>query len=142
MLKDYFGEFADGRLASGRFIFLWIVLIAGVLMLAIGIGLSIGLAERLIGGDLQEAQRLLRETLGLPAVLAFLAIGLGLAVAKLNIIAKRARDIGLPGWLTAIIIAGLTGGASQAAGEAASGGMGFILLLFLAFLPTGLIARR
>ena len=56
-------------------------------------------------------------------------------------IAKRARDIGLPGWLAAIVTAALTGGAQKATGHAGGSGIGGLLVLILAFLPTDMLRR-
>ncbi len=136
MLRDYFGEIVDGRLARRRFVFLWLFLLALFIGFGALIGVSIGIAEHLVGGDLKTAQQMLREKLAVPAVLAIAIFLLAFVFAKLNIIAKRARDAGLPGWITAIVIAGLIGTASQLANSAAtSGGVGMLLLIVLAFVP-------
>jgi uncharacterized membrane protein YhaH (DUF805 family) len=117
MVDDYFGSVISGRLRTQRFIILWFVLMIAFVVLGFLIGVSIGIAERLTGGDLATAQKLLAETLGVPDIVAVLVIFVLLGFAKLNIIAKRARDIGMPGWLTAIILAGLVGGSTQAMGQ-------------------------
>ena len=137
MLRDYFGEIGEGRLERRRFVFLWLLLLALFIGFGALIGLSIGIAEHLAGGDLRTAQQMLRENLAVPAVLAIAIFVLAFVFAKLNIIAKRARDTGLPGWITAIVIAGLIGTTSQLADAAAtSGGVGMLLLIVLAFVPT------
>ena len=59
--------------------------------------------------------------------------------AFVNITAKRARDVGLPGWLNAIVIAVLSGGVSQVGGHMMTGGAGLILVLILAFLSTDML---
>jgi len=142
MFKDYFGEIHDGRLKTGRFIILWLILMAVFVCFGIAVGVSIGVAEHLVGGDLASAQKLLRETLALPAVIAVAIFFLLFLFTKLNIIAKRARDIGLPGWLSAVIIAGLVGMTSQTTGYAtAGGGIGMLLLLVLAFVPSDTLPR-
>jgi len=141
MLGEYFGEISDGRLNTRRFILLWLVLVAVFVVFALLIGTSIGIAEHLIGGDLENAQAILRENLAIPAIIAIAVFFLLFAFAKLNIIAKRARDTGLPGWLSAIIIAGLTGASSQLAGGVSSGGVGLLLLVILTFIPTNTFRR-
>lgn len=136
MLGDYFGEIGCGRLNTRRFLLLWLVLVAVFVLFGILIGASLGIAEHIIGGDLRSAQTMLRERFALPAILAVAAFFIFFAFAKLNIIAKRARDTGLPGWLTAIIIAGLIGGSSQVVDHSSAGGIGFLLIIVLAFIPT------
>lgn len=142
MIRDYLGEAGSGRLQTQRFILLWLSLMIAFIAFGLLFGAGIGIAERLIGGDLQAAQQLLIETVGLPAVVGIAVVLLVFAFAKLNIMAKRARDIGLPGWLTAVILAGLIGGSTQAIGPNASGGLGMVLLIVLAFVPTDALARR
>lgn len=141
MVDDYFGSVMSGRLQTQRFIILWLALMITFVVLGMLIGVSIGIAERLIGGDFATAQKLLAEKLGIPAIVAVFAIFVLFGFAKLNIIAKRARDIGLPGWLTAIVLAGLIGGSTQAVGPGSAGGLGMLLLIVLAFVPTNALAR-
>ncbi len=141
MLKDYFGDVRIGRLETPRFVVLWVMLVVFFVIVGLLLGAGIGIAEHILGGDLATARASLRQQLAMPAVIA-VAIGfILLAFAKLNIVAKRARDIGLPGWLTAIVIAGLVGGASQLAPGASAGGLGMLLLIVLAFVPTDALRR-
>ena len=140
MIGDYLGSALSGRLQTKRFIILWLALMLAFVAFGLLIGASIGVAERLIGGDLATAQKLLIEKLGLPAIIGVFVIFILFAFAKLNIIAKRARDIGLPGWLTAIVLAGLIGGSTQAVGQTSAAGIGMLLLIALAFVPTNAMA--
>ena len=141
MLTDYFGEITTGKLRRLRFVGLWVLLMVAFLAFGLLIGASIGVAEHLIGGDLAIAQNILRKNLALPAILVVIAAALVFLFANLNLIAKRARDVGLPGWVTAIVIAGLSGSASQILGSNASGGIGGFLLIILALLPSDMIKR-
>jgi len=141
MLRDYFGDVRVGRLKTPRFVVLWVMLVVFFVLVSLLVGASIGIAEHIVGGDLATAQASLRQQLAMPAIIA-VAIGFVLLVfAKLNIVAKRARDIGLPGWLTAIVIAGLVGGTSQMAPGVSAGGLGMLLLIVLAFIPTDALRR-
>ena len=142
MFKDYLSEISDGRLASVPFLVRWLVLLAVFFALLIGIGAAIGLTERIVGGDLKALRQKLTSNLGGPLAISLLIAFLVFAFANLNIIAKRARDVGLPGWLTAIVIGALSGGATQVTGQAATGGLGLLLLLILAFLPTNMIRQK
>jgi uncharacterized membrane protein YhaH (DUF805 family) len=139
MVRDYFGDFANGRLKSIPFMVRWLVLLAIFFGVLIGIGAAIGITERLAGGDVEALQRELAQNLGGPFAIAMLVFLVLVLIANLNIIAKRARDVGLPGWLTAIGIAGLSGGISQVAGPTGTGGLGLLLLIVLTFLPTDML---
>lgn len=139
MLTDYFGAITTGKLKRLRFVGLWVLLIIAFIGFALLIGVSIGVAEYMIGGDLTAAQNILREKLALPAILGVIAAAITFLFTNLNIIAKRARDVGLPGWITAIVIAALSGGATQMMENSSSGGIGGILLVVLALLPSGMI---
>ena len=141
MIKDYFLDVFDGRLRSIPFLIRWLILLALMIGLAIGLGAVIGVTERLVGGDIQALQQELSSNLGGPVAILMLVAILVFAFANLNITAKRARDVGLPGWLTAIVIAALSGGASQVSGQATTGGLGLILLVILTFLPTDMIRK-
>jgi uncharacterized membrane protein YhaH (DUF805 family) len=63
----------------------------------------------LVGGDLQEAQAQLASDFGGLAVIVVPLLFAILFVAKLNIMAKRIRDIGLNGWWIVLVIVVLTG---------------------------------
>lgn len=142
MFNDYFGAIISGRLTRLRFAGLWLLLIVVFIGLGLAAAASIGIAEHLVGGDLTTAQRILRQNLAVPFIIIVVVVGLLILFANLNIIAKRARDAGLPGWIAAIVIAALSGGVPQLTGSSGSGGgLGVLLLLVLAFLPTGTFKR-
>lgn len=141
MFRDYFLEIFDGRLGPMPFITRWLVLIVLMFGLVIGAAAAIGLTERLVGGDLQALQQELLSSLGGPFAIMVLVAFLAFAFAHLNIIAKRARDVGLPGWITAILIAALSGGVTQATGEATTSGLGLMLLIILALLPKDMLRK-
>ena len=68
MFRGLFGDVTNGRLARLPFLGYWALIF--VLMIAVGIGVAvtIGAAEHLIGGDLQGAQDQLLGQVGAPAV--------------------------------------------------------------------------
>ncbi|MEO1204775.1 MAG: DUF805 domain-containing protein [Pseudomonadota bacterium] len=142
MFKDYLFEISDGRLKTMPFLVRWLILLAVFIGLAIGIGAAIGMTERLIGGDIDAVRQELSSNLGTAIAILVLLTFFVFAFAKLNIIAKRARDVGLPGWLTALVIAALFGAAPQVTGHAATGGLGMLLVLILAVLPTDMMRRK
>ncbi|MBY8975106.1 DUF805 domain-containing protein [Rhodobacteraceae bacterium NNCM2] len=141
MLKDYFGEFSSGRVVTNQFIALWLILFVAFILFLILIGFGIGIAGQMMGSSIQEAQVTLRTNLGPVAIFVIFATCLALFIAKLNIIAKRARDAGLPGWLTAIIFAIIIGSAAQVVDEATMGGLSLLMLVILAFIPTDYFRR-
>ena len=109
MIKTLFKDVAFGRVARlsylGHSILLFLLLIAYMLIVV----LAIGAGEHIIGGDLQQAQDQLRGLLTLPfLIVTGIVMGL-LMFAGLNIMAKRIRDIGLPGWwmVLALIVLGM-----------------------------------
>ncbi|MEM8841998.1 MAG: DUF805 domain-containing protein [Pseudomonadota bacterium] len=142
MLKDYFGDFATGRVKSAQFIALWLVLFVAFVVFMVLIGFGIGIAEQMLGGSVLDAQLALRTNIDAPTVIVIFSICCAFMVAKLNIIAKRFRDTGLPGWLTTVIFAGLLSGSTHVVGETTTGSVSLILLLILAFIPTDAFRRR
>lgn len=142
MLRDYFGDFATGRVKSGQFIALWLVLFVAFIAFGVLIGIGIGVAEQMLGGSILDAQLALRTNIGPIALVIIFVVCCAFMVAKLNIIAKRFRDIGLPGWLTTVIFAGLLSGSAHLVGEATTGSATLVLLLILAFIPTDTFRRQ
>ncbi|MCF3935653.1 DUF805 domain-containing protein [Acuticoccus sp. M5D2P5] len=143
MFRDYLGDPADGRLGRGRFILLWLLL--GIV--TVGVLIVVMIAFGALGGVLA---RISAETgtpppfidaFPIPMILAIVAVVLGSIYAGLNITAKRARDVGLPGWLVAIVIAFVSGGTIPLSDNGATIGAGFLLSAILALLPSGWIGR-
>jgi uncharacterized membrane protein YhaH (DUF805 family) len=98
MIKALFGEVKTGRLM--RLQYLGYSVLLSLLMFGFGMAvvLAIGAGEQLIGGDLQQAQNQLREMFTLPAMIVVAVAMLLFVFIGGNIMAKRIRDIGLPGW--------------------------------------------
>jgi uncharacterized membrane protein YhaH (DUF805 family) len=63
------------------------------------------------------------------------------ASAGANIMAKRIRDIGLPGWWSVLAIVVLTGVVSVAISAQASNGLYLLITLTLLLVPTGVFAK-
>ena len=104
MFRTYFGDLRTGRLT--RLPFLGYLLLLSVLFTLFGMGIAfgIGVAEYLIRGDLPAARDYLLEQVGLAAMLSLALFVLAVAIAKWNLITKRIRDMGLPGWWVLLII--------------------------------------
>jgi len=104
ILKLYFGGFKSERLH--RLPYLSYAALLGVVLLAfvfVSVLTIVGI-EKTIGGNLAETQQLVTRYLGLPFVIALMILVLTLFIAGLNITAKRARDIGLPGWISVMVV--------------------------------------
>ena len=150
MLKSYFGDVKSGRLQRlpflGYFILLQIIMVA----IAVGIGAGIGAAESLVGGDLQQAQEMLRTRFGIPVIILLAILFGALFFAMLNLEAKRIRDMGLPGWWTLLAVAvisiilgvlyNLLVGAEPQTSSQSSGAFSMIILLALLLIPSDTFA--
>lgn len=142
VLKTYYQDFTNGRLGRLPWLGHSLLLAALILAFILSIGFAIGGAEKLIGGDLAAAQELIRQTLAFPFLIIFAVFILVIVIAGLNIAAKRARDIGLPGW---IFVAGLliiTGLLSQFVSPQASQAVSTIATIGLLFTPGNMFKRR
>ena len=140
MLTALFGDVKNGRLRRLPYVgysLLMILLVFGFMFASI---LAIGVGEQVLGGDLQQAQDKMRSALGTPFIAIMGVFMLLVLFAELNLMAKRIRDIGLPGWWSVLVLVILSGIAGAAISDQADqAGQGFHLLLFilLALIPTG-----
>ena len=135
MIKTLFKDVAFGRIARlsylGHSILLMVLLMAYMLIVV----LAIGAGEHIIGGDLQQAQDQLRGMLTLPfLIMTGIVMGL-LMFAGLNIMAKRIRDIGLPGWwmVLALIVLGML--LSYFVSQQAGSGLHTLIWILLVLIP-------
>ncbi len=141
MLKKLFGEITNGRLTRLPYLGYSLLLAALFLGLGIVVGLMIGVGEQLIGGDLQQAQATLAEWLTLPFMLVFGLVVVLIAFAGANIMAKRIRDIGLPGWWSVLAIVVLTGVVSVVTSAQVGNGLSLAITLALLLIPTDAFAK-
>ncbi|MEA3277530.1 MAG: DUF805 domain-containing protein [Pseudomonadota bacterium] len=137
MFRVLFGDLANGRLL--RLPYLGYSILLGVIAVAIGIGIgaAIGVAENLVGGDIEAVQTQLREQFGVPALVLISVLFAGLFFAGLNLMAKRIRDIGLPGWWTVLAFLVVSVVLSLAVSQQASSGFHFLVWIVLLLVPTG-----
>lgn len=136
MWNVYFGEFGTGRLQRLQYLGYLLLLAALMFGFMIVLVLTIGAGEHLVGGDLQQAQDKLRAWFGLPATIIVALVGLAILVAKLNIMAKRIRDMGLAGWWLALVLVLAAGGTSVATSEE-TGSVAFgIFTILLLLVPS------
>jgi len=98
MLLTLFGHLTSERLPRLRYLgYNLLLVLIGVIALIAAAAL-IGISEQMAGGDLVTSQQQVVDSLGVPLMLGALLIIAALAFAGSNIMAKRIRDIGLPGW--------------------------------------------
>ncbi len=142
MIKTLFKDVAFGRIARlsylGHSILLFLLLIAYMLIVV----LAVGAGEHIIGGDLQQAQDQLRGMLTLPfLIITGIVMGL-LMFAGLNIMAKRIRDIGLPGWwmVLALIVLGML--LSYFVSQQAGSGLHTLIWLLLVLIPGNAVGKQ
>lgn len=154
MVGDFFTGFGAGRLGRRRFAVLALVLyaIGALAILASAAVILPGIVHAASGTAGAVADAAIYAVVGLGLALAFAG-----TVAQLNIVAKRARDIGLYGWLTACVVT-MVGLAAPFAVEAALLGdvvahpladvaalvaafVGPAALIVLALVPTGAAGR-
>jgi len=142
MWKAYFGDFSTGRLK--RLQYLGYAILLAVLMTAfmLAIVFAIGAGEHLIGGDLQQAQDKLRGWFGVPASIIVMVIFMAAALAKLNIMAKRIRDMGLSGWWLAIAILLAIGATSTLHTEQTGGVVFCFVSLALLLVPSNTFGKK
>ena len=135
MLKALFGDVHTGRLM--RLQYVGYSLLLSLLMVGFGIAIvaAIGLGEDLIGGDLQQAQEILRERLTLPYMVVFAAATLLFMFVGANIMAKRIRDIGLPGWWAVLALLVLFIVLSYAVSDYVSSVLQSLVWLVLTLIP-------
>jgi len=136
MFKIFFGEFQTGRL--GRLPYLGYYLLLALLMalIGIGIGASLGITERVVGGNVPDAETLIADKLGVVGFLFIAALFAAFLLAESNIAAKRLRDMGLPGWwalLGGLIISALV---AQFAGTQVDGVVNLLMFFALVLIPT------
>ena len=136
MFKFYFGDFSNGRLLRLPYlgyIVLLIILWIGFIFATVA---AIGAAEHILGGDLAEAQAVLTKSLGIPYMIILGLVLLALFVASFNMMAKRARDMGLPGWMFVIGFLIVIWLVSFYVSDNAGSGLSSIVGLALLLLPS------
>ena len=98
MFNDMFGSFSSGAIGRLRFVGLTLLLGFGFVLVGMALGAGAGIFEN-AGGDPATAG----AGLGIVALLVMLVAGVAVIVGQLNLVAKRARDIGWPVLPTVVI---------------------------------------
>lgn len=128
-IQSVFGHIANGRLGRGEFAVayaVWCLILFAVLL---GLSILVGVAEPFIAGDLEAVWDTVGQSVALSLLVA-LAVMIGTwGFGAMNLLAKRFRDIGLPGWLCALAtMFFLAGAPTLVALHEAVGLMGLIVL--------------
>ena len=141
MIKALFGDIKTGRLM--RLQYLGYSVLLSLLMLGFGFAVvaAIGAGEHIIGGDLQQAQDQLRETFTFPLMLVMAVVMPLFVFIGANIMAKRIRDIGLPGWWMVLAIFVISGVVSYMISNDVSNGLNTLIWVVLLLIPGNALAK-
>ncbi|MGI9227186.1 MAG: DUF805 domain-containing protein [Gammaproteobacteria bacterium] len=136
MLQILFGDIKKGRLT--RLPYLIYSLLFNLVVIGIGIGvvLSIGAGEQIINGEIQQAQQKILSMFSGPLLLIFLVVTILLVFSWYNLMAKRIRDIGIPGWWAVLAIVILESIISVNISGEASSGMHTLIWIVLLLIPS------
>lgn len=142
MFKIYFGEFSDGRLLRLPYLGYIILLIVLWIGFIIATVVAIGAAEHLMSGNLAEAQAVIMNSLGIPYLIILGLVLLALFVASFNMMAKRARDTGLPGWVFVVGVMIVIWLVSFFVSDKAGSGLSSIVGLALLLIPSNTFGKN
>jgi len=142
MINTLVGDIKTGRLLRLQYIGYSLVLLLMVLGFVIFTILAIGAGEHLLNGNLQEAQAQLQDWFSLPFILAFGVFMIVLLFSSMNIMAKRIRDIGLPGWITVFGVMILEGIVSVVISEESGSSLHTVVWLLLVLVPSNTLGKE
>lgn len=106
------------------------------------LSLSIGMQQPMEGLTTEQAQQAARDTLGSIGQVVVIVLGLLFLFAQVNLIAKRIRDTGLPGWLTLVAAVTVTGLCTSLIGPGVGAIVNMVFWITLLFTPPGIFARQ
>lgn len=142
MINAFFLDIRNGKLTRLPFFGYSVLLNVLGLVFIFGIIAAIAGTETVMGGDLSEAQAVLRKTFTGPLIIVLIVFFVTAVFATLNMAAKRIRDIGLPGWLTVLALAAILIAFSLLAPGKASQSFGFISWIILLLIPSGMMKKE
>ena len=141
MFKVLFGDISNGRLMRLPYLGYSLLIDLLVIGFVIAVILTIGAGEQTIGGNLQQAQDMLREWFTLPFFIVFGLFMLLFVYAGFNIMAKRIRDIGLPGWWVLLAIIVLESVVTYTVSQQAGGNSHILITVVLLLIPSNTFAK-
>lgn len=142
MLKIFWGEVRTGRLKRLPYVACFVTLnvLLGLLLFA-GVMLM-GFDETLLEGGAEQIQKAFADNLSMPVMLIGGLLVMFCTLASMNIMAKRLRDIGLPGWWSTLGIALLSLILSFQVAGSIGDGFQLLVLLALLLLPSGILSKQ
>ena len=141
MINALIGDVRAGRLKRLQYLGYSLLLSLLVFVFFLAIVLAIGAGEHIIGGDLAQAQNKLREMFTLPLMIVFAVAAPLFMFIGSNIMAKRFRDIGLPGWWMVLAVFVASGIVSYLFSENAGSGLSTLVWVVLVLVPSGALAK-
>ena len=104
MFKVLFLDIKSGTLLRMPYVWYSLLLMGLLIAFIVATVLSIGIGEHLASGNLSGAQNQLLNAFSGPYLVTSLIFMCGYFFASYNILAKRIRDTGLPGWWAVLVI--------------------------------------
>jgi uncharacterized membrane protein YhaH (DUF805 family) len=136
MFKTLWGEVKNGRLQRLPYLGYFVLLNVLLGVLVFGVLMSLDVEEGMLNGDLEQVQAGFAEHLSMPVVLLGAVVLLLVLFASLNIMAKRLRDTGLPGWWSTLGVVAIGAMLSQIVSEQVGSGFHSLVMLALILIPT------
>lgn len=142
MLQALWGEIKTGRLQRLPYLGYFALLnVSGVLLFA-GLLMSIDAEQSMLDGTMEQLQASAAEGLSMPVALLGAILMLLFLFASLNIMAKRLRDIGLPGWWSTLGVALVGALLAYLLSEPFGSAFQSLVMLALFLIPSGSLKKQ
>ncbi|MCJ8190702.1 DUF805 domain-containing protein [Sphingomicrobium aestuariivivum] len=129
MLRFLWGDWSDGRVKRKPYVMGFAFTILAIFAVVLLMGFAAGGLQSIYGDWPDDFSDIERKGIGLAAFLGFLGSMLLIGLAQLNLVVKRARDTGTSGLIVGFLFILFL-----------ATGVGFLIALVLAFIPTGQFA--
>jgi uncharacterized membrane protein YhaH (DUF805 family) len=138
IIPTLFAELDCGRLARLPFLLYVTCLHLSLVVFMLWVGVSAGLTEHAANGDLAAAEQALSDWMSVPTLTVSAIFLLSVTFVNFNLLAKRIRDMGLPGWISLLVYVVLRAMVGAMAGL----GLDLLLMTVLCFVATGAFKRE
>lgn len=142
IFRTLFGDITSGTVHRVRFFWSILSLVLVALAGVIAVGTLFGLDVDMTGLTAVERQAAVTEALGLIGLVLLVGVGVVVLFAQLNLMAKRVRDTGLPGWTVLAAVILLTAAVSGFVSQNVAGLVNLAFWLALLFTPPGVFRRK
>jgi len=142
MINTLFKDIKNGRLLRLQYLGYSILICLIVIIFLASLVFAIGLGEHLLSGNFQEVQNQIQEWFTLPFLIIFVLFIVVLLFMSANIMSKRIRDIGLPGWWSILVIIIASMILSILVSEQASQVMHSVIWILLILVPTNALTKK